>query len=128
MRNITITDGMDSVSLLSDLEFTFKPEVVGERAVMASGKTVMDVTGIKFKAVIPTGWLSVADLRTLKAMISRNVTLTVSWPSLDGDRTDECYISLPKFKAFRYGRDGVTQWYGVTLELEQVGVDPIEGV
>lgn len=125
MRNITITDGLDRVTLLSDLEFTFEPTVIGERAVMASGKTVMDVTGIKTKATIPTGWLSVADLRKLKAMISRNVTLSVSWPSLDGDRTDECYITMPQFKAFKYGANGVSQWYGVTLEIEQVGADPV---
>ncbi len=127
MRNIVISDAQDRVTLLSDLEFTFEPTIIGERAVMASGKTVMDVTGIKNKAEIPTGWLSVSDLRKLKAMIARNVTLTVSWPSLEGDRTDECYITMPKFKAFKYGTNGVTQWYGVTLQIEQVGADTVLG-
>lgn len=125
MRKITITDGRDSVTLLSDLEFTWTPEILGERAIMASGRTVMDVTGVKNRLEIPTGWLAPADLVKLKRMISRNVTLTVRWPSLEGDRTDECYISMPTFKSFRYGENGVTQWYGVTLSLEQAGVDEI---
>lgn len=124
MRTIRITDGVVSVTLLSDLEFEWTPEVIGERAVMASGKTVMDVVGIKNRLVVPTGWLSAADLITLKAMITNNLTLTVRWPSLDGDRTDVCFVGMPVFKSFKYGADGVEQWYGVTLEIEQVGADP----
>ena len=128
MRRIVITDGRDSVTLLSDLEFTWTPELLRERAVMASGKTVMDVIGVKNRLEIPTGWLSVADLRKLQSMISRNVMLTVRWPSVDGDRSDACYVGMPEFKSFKYGTDGVTQWYGVTLEIEQAGVDPVMGV
>lgn len=125
MRRITITDGADTVLLRSDLEFEWAPEVVGERAVMASGKTVMDVTGIKNKLTVPTGWLSVQDLVKLRQMIVRNAVLTVKWPSLEGDRQDECYVGMPEFKSFKYSEDGVEQWYGVTLEIEQSGVDPV---
>lgn len=125
MRRITITDGKDTVQLLSDLEFEWTPEIVGERAVMASGKTVMDVTGIKNKLTVPTGWLSVANLVKLKQMITRNAVLTVQWPSLEGDRQDECYVGMPEFKSFKYDDEGVEQWYGVTLEIEQAGVDPV---
>ena len=125
MRDITITDGTDSVTLLADLKYFFRPQVIGERAVMASGKTVMDVTGVKNAAEIPTGWLPAEDLRNLKRMISSNIALTVRWPSLDGDRTDLCYIDMPEFRTFRYGADGVEQWYGVTIKMEQVGVDPV---
>ena len=127
MRRITITDGADSVLLRSDLEFEWTPEIIGERAVMASGKTVMDVTGVKNKLKIQTGWLSVTDLMRLRQMILRNAVLTVKWPSLEGDRQDECYVGMPEFKSFKYGADGVEQWYGVTLEIEQAGVDPVQG-
>lgn len=125
MRKMQITDGRDTVTLLSDLEFSYTPKVLGERATMASGKTVMDVTGIKNILEVPTGWLSVTDLRALKRMISRNPTLTVRWPSLDGDRSDECIVGMPELRSFKYGPDGVEQWFGVTLEIEQVGVDEI---
>lgn len=125
MRNITITDGVDTVTLLSDLEFTWSPQIIGERATMASGKTVMDVIGVKNRAEIPTGWLSPDDLATLKRMIVRNIALTVSYPTVDGDRSDLCYVEMPEFKAFKYGASGVDQWYGVTLKIEQQGVDAI---
>jgi hypothetical protein len=92
---------------------------------MASGRTVMDIVGIKNTLEIPTGWLSPSDLRKLKAMIARNIALTVRWPSVDGDRTDECFVSMPEFKAFKYGAGGVEQWYGVTLEIEQAGTDDV---
>lgn len=125
MRKIQITDGRDTVTLLSDLEFTWTPELLGERAVMASGRTVMDVIGVKNRLTIPTGWLSPADLQKLKTMITRNVTLTVKWPSVDGDRTDACFVGMPEFKSFKYGSGGVEQWYGVTLEIEQAGTDEV---
>lgn len=125
MRKITITDGVDSVTLLADLEFTWRPQIIGERATMASGKTVMDVVGIKNTLEIPTGWLSPEDLSTLKRMITQNIALTVSYPTVGGDRSDLCYIEMPEFKAFKYGADGVTQWYGVTLKMEQQGVEEI---
>lgn len=125
MRKITITDGVNTVTLLSDLEFKWTPKIIGERATMASGKTVMDVTGIKNAAEIPTGWLSASDLALLKRMIVQNIALTVNYPTVDGDRSDLCYIEMPEFKAFKYGADGVEQWYGVTLKIEQQGVDEV---
>ena len=125
MRNITITDGVSTVTLLADLEFTWSPQIIGERATMASGRTVMDVTGVKNRLTIPTGWLSAEDLSLLKQMIIRNVTLTVNYPTIDGDRSDSCYVSMPEFRSFRYGAGGVELWYGVTLEIEQEGVDAV---
>lgn len=125
MRKITISDGYDTVTLLSDLEFTWKPEIIGVRAQMASGRTVMDVSGVKNRAEIPTGWLSPGDLALLKRMITRNIALTVRYPTFDGDRSDLCYIEMPEFKAFKYGADGVSQWYGVTLNIEQQGADEV---
>ena len=125
MRKISITDGISTVTLLSDLEFTWSPEIIGERDMMASGRTVMDVTGVKNRAEIPVGWLSSADLATLKSMIVRNVTLTIRYPTFDGDREDRCFIEMPEFRSFKYDSDGVSQWYGVTLNIEQEGVDEI---
>lgn len=125
MRRITISDDYGSVTLLSDIEFTWKPQIVGEKATMASGKTVMDVTGVKNKLQVPTGWLSPSDLALLRAMIVRSVVLTVAYPTVDGDKTDLCYVSMPEFKSFKYDENGVSQWYGVTLEIEQVGVDAV---
>ena len=125
MRNITLSDGRDTVVLQSEPEFVWKPVLIGERAVMASGKTVMDVTGIKHTADIPAGWLSPEDLACLMRMIRKSGTLTVRYPTAEGDRRDECFADMPVFRAFRYGEDGVSQWYGVTLHLEQTGVDRI---
>lgn len=89
---------------------------------MASGKTVMDVVGEKITLEIPTGWLSAADLARLKAMIRRSHLLTISYPDVDGDKTDLFFVDHPQYKAFKYGADGVEQWYGVTLTATQYGV------
>lgn len=125
MRNITITDGAETVTLLPDLVFEIKPKIIGTQATMASGKTVMDVVGEKITLEIPTGWLSFADLAKLKGMIRRSHLLTVSYPDVDGDKTDRFYVDHPVYKAFKYGADGVEQWYGVTLKMTQYGVTTV---
>lgn len=122
MRRITITDGLDTVTLLPDLVFTIEPQTVGTRETMASGKTVMDVVGEKITLEIPTGWLSAADLAKLKAMIRRSHILTIAYPDVDGEKRDQFYVDHPVYKAFKYGSDGVEQWYGVTLTATQYGV------
>ena len=126
MRRIVITDGVDTVALLRDLVFTIGRTTVGTKATMASGRTVMDVVGEKISLEVPTGWLSAADLATLRQMISRSHLLTVSYPDVDGDKTEQFYVDHPVYKAFKYGADGVEQWYGVTLNMEQYGVSGVK--
>ncbi len=122
MRRITISDGFEAVMLLPDLVFTIQPETVGTLETMASGKTVMDIVGEKITLNIPTGWLSAADLARLKGMIRRSHVLTISYPDVDGEKTDRFFVEHPVYKAFKYGDDGVEQWYGVTLTATQYGV------
>ena len=117
MRNITISDGVNVVTLLPDLKFTISPKFIGESATMANGRTVMDYIGVKNKLEIPTGWLSAADLALLKRMIYQNHILTVSYPDVDGDKSALFVIDPPVFKSFKYGENGVEQWYGVTLTM-----------
>ena len=122
MRRITISDGFEAVTLLPDLVFTIQPQTVGTRETMASGRTVMDVVGEKITLEIPTGWLSATDLAKLKLMIRRSHILTIAYPDVDGEKRDQFYVDHPVYKAFKYGVDGVEQWYGVTLTATQYGV------
>lgn len=123
MRRITISDGKSTVTLLPDLTFEIRPETVGTTATMASGKTVMDVVGEKITLKIPTGWLSAADLALLKTMIRQTHLLTIRYPDVDGEKSDLFYVDHPVYKAFRYGSDGVEQWYGVTITATQYGAE-----
>jgi hypothetical protein len=108
---------------MRDLVFTIQPQDVGATATMASGKTVMDIIGIKNELKIPTGWLSVADLRMLRSMINAKHVLSVTYPDVDGDKTRDFLFSQPEYKAIIYDEDGVSQWCGVTITATQQGVD-----
>lgn len=123
MRNITITDGKNTVRLLTGLEFTISPRMIGATQTMASGRTVTDYVGTKTYLTVPTGWLSAADLLRLRRMIRTSRALTVQYPDLDGDKIGVFLISEPEYRAFKYGEDGVTQWYGVTLSMEAQEVE-----
>lgn len=111
------------MTLLSDLEFTITPQMVGTTATMASGRTVTDYVGTKLMLTVPTGWLSAADLALLRRMIRASRALTVQYPDLDGDKTGTFLVSEPAYRAFKYGADGVEQWYGVTLAMEAQEVE-----
>ena len=123
MRNITITNGEQSVTLLSDLEFDITPKMIGVTATMASGRTVTDYIGTKTVLTVPTGWLSAADLIKLRQMIRRDRALTVIYPDIDGEKTGVFLVEEPSYRAFKYGADGVEQWYGVTLSMESQEVE-----
>ncbi len=125
MYDVTISDGWNTIRIGTEPELIWKPRLIGEKAVMASGKTVMDVIGVKHTAEIPTGWLCAGDLAKLKRMIQSGVPLTVRYPTPEGERTDVCFAQMPVFRAFRYGEDGAGQWYGVTLTVEQIGTDAV---
>nr|DAG49812.1 MAG TPA: hypothetical protein [Caudoviricetes sp.] len=108
---------------MRDLVFTIQPKDVGATATMASGKTVMDIIGVKNELNIPTGWLSVADLRVLRSMINTKHVLSVTYPDVDGDKTRNFLLDQPLYKAVIYDDDGVSQWCGVTITATQQGVD-----
>lgn len=126
MRKISVSDGENIVFLRLDLEFSIEPEIVGETATMASGRVIRDHVGIKNKLTVPTGWLSPEDLQLLIWMIGRGQALTIRYPDVDGDHEDEYWVSPPVRKAFSYGKDGVSQWYGVELKAEQYGVTVLD--
>ena len=96
MRRIKITDGTSTVTLLRDLVFTIQPKDIGATATMASGKTVMDIIGVKNELKIP---------------------------DVDGDKTRDFLFEQPEYKAIIYDEDGVSQWCGVTISATQQGVD-----
>lgn len=127
MRSIVIADGTgNTVTLMKDLEFEVVPEFVGGTVTMASGRTVRDHVGIKNTLKIPTGWLSPADLSKLCRMIGAGQVLWISYPDVDGDRTEEFWVNPPVRKSFSYDKNGVNQWYGVELTASQYGVTAIE--
>ena len=123
MNSISISDGTDTVTLLSEIEFSLQPSWIGSTSVTAGGKTVMDIIGIKHVLTIPVGWLSKSDLSKLVSMIEASPVLSVSYPSLSEDVTEDFVFELPQLTAFKYGDSGVEQWYGVTLKAVQQGVD-----
>lgn len=115
MRNIIISDGVNSVELLNDLVYEIEYKELNKKKTMASGKIKKEIIGYRPVLKIPTGYVKLNDLRKLKSMILSGGFLTVTYPGVDGDHTGLFDIEPPLFKSFKYDEDGVTVWYGVTL-------------
>lgn len=115
MRNITITDGLNTVTLKNDLIYELDYEEVGTKYTMASGKQVKDITGYRAILTIPTGYLVLEDYIRLSEMLRSGKFLQISYPGVEGDKSGMFDIAPPTNKAFKYGDDGVSMWYAVTL-------------
>lgn len=123
MRNIIISDGVNSVELLNDLIYEIEYKELNKKQTMASGKIKKEIIGYRPVLKIPTGYVKLEDLRVLKSMILSGQFLYVTYPGVDGDRTALFDIGMPKFKSFKYDDDGVTIWYGVELECSAQEVE-----
>lgn len=116
MRNIFISDGVNTVVLRNDLVYELKYEEVSVVKTMASGKRVKDIVGYRPVLNIPTGYLSLPDLTRLKNMINSGQFLKVTYPGVGGVESKYFDIAPPVFKSFKYDDDGVSIWYAVTLK------------
>ncbi|MBR4266490.1 MAG: hypothetical protein IKQ46_10600 [Bacteroidales bacterium] len=124
MRNIIISDGVDTITLLNDLVFDIEPQEVSTSATMASGRLVKDIIGYKNKLVIPCGYLSLENISKLKSMIkSNNGVLQVAYPGPDGDRVEWFILEQPTYTTFSYDDEGVAVWKGVTITATAVEVE-----
>lgn len=115
-KSIVISNGSTSVSLLPDIEFEISSERIGKSVVTITGKTVTDILGYRQKLTVPTGWLPKEKLETLYSMIGANPVLTVTYPDISGEVTADFLFEMPSRTSFKYDSDGVSEWYGVTLE------------
>lgn len=124
MRNIVISDGVDSISLLNDLVFDIQPNEISKTATMASGRLVKDIIGYKNKLKIPCGYLSLENMSKLKNMIkSSKGMLQISYPAPDSDKTEWFIVDQPTYTTFSYNNEGVAVWKGVTLSATAVEVE-----
>ena len=123
MRNIVLSDGIDTVTLLSDLVFELRPLEISKIATMASGREVKDIVGYKDVLEIPVGYLSLDNMTTLRTMINRNKgLLSISYPTPTGDQIGQFLVEQPAYTPFAYDENGVSVWKGVTIRATSVEV------
>lgn len=123
MRNIIITDGINTITSLNDLVFDIKPIEIVSSVTMASGREVRDVIGYKDSLKLPLGYLTLEQVNTLRDMIKNNSgLLQISYPTPNGDVTDWFIVNQPTYTSFGYNDDGVAIWKGVTINCTQVEV------
>lgn len=123
MRRIIITDYIDTVTLLRDLEISITPKEISRKSEMASGRTVKDIVGYKDVLNLPVGYLSLDDNEKILNMITKNGgLLTISYPTPTGDLTNQFIVDPPTFTTFAYDDRGVAIWKGVTISAETVEV------
>lgn len=124
MRNIIITDNTDTITLRNDLMFEIQPEEISRSATMASGRLVKDVIGYKPVLKIPVGYLSLDNMSLLRNMIKRNNGLiSISYPTPNGDITQQFMVEQPTYTTFSYDGNGVAVWQGVTIIARALEVD-----
>lgn len=123
VRNIIITDNVDTITLLNDLMFDLSSDEISKTATMASGRTVKDIVGYKNVLSIPVGYLSLENMALLRNMILRNAgVLTIRYPTPNGDKTNVFVVEPPTYSTFDYDNSGVAIWKGVTINASTLEV------
>lgn len=123
MRNIIITDGINTITSLNDLVFDIQPIEILSSVTMASGREVRDVIGYKDNLKLPLGYLTLDQVNLLRNMIkNNNGLLQISYPTPNGDVTDWFIVNQPTYTSFGYNDEGVAIWKGVTINCTQVEV------
>ena len=123
MRNIIITDGINTITSLNDLVFDIQPIEILSSVTMASGREVRDVIGYKDNLKLPLGYLTLDQVNLLRNMIkNNNGLLQISYPTPNGDVTDWFIVNQPTYTSFSYNDEGVAIWKGVTINCTQVEV------
>lgn len=89
--------------------------------VMASGKIVKDVIGMRKTVSAAYGYVPAADIVKLNAIVSECGFHKVTYPGIGGDETSYFSISQIGYTAFKF-IDGVAMWSDVQLVLEAQGV------
>lgn len=124
MRNVIISDGVNTINLVNDLVFDIKPQEISTSATMASGRLVKDIIGYKNTLEIPCGYLDLENMKKLKNMIkSNNGVLQISYSAPDSDKTEWFIVDQPTYTVFSYDDEGVAVWKGVTLTATAVEVE-----
>lgn len=124
MRNVIISDGVNTINLINDLVFDIKPQEISTSATMASGRLVKDIIGYKNTLEIPCGYLDLENMKKLKNMIkSNNGVLQISYSAPDSDKTEWFIVDQPTYTVFSYDDEGVAVWKGVTLTATAVEVE-----
>ena len=112
---IIITDGSDTVILPAGTEYTISKERIGSEGTASDGSTVLDILGYKVTVSFATAKLSKTMLVTLVGMIENSPFLSLTYPDISGSVTAEFLFEMPELKAFEFDKDGVSEWYGITL-------------
>lgn len=117
MTQITISDGVTTVTMPKIKKITVGGSEVAKEITMASGKMVKDVIG--HRTVIDAEWdyVPAATITALVTMLRAGGYFTVSYPDPDGTYKSGFFsINYPKNKIFKFV-DGIPMWHGVSLTM-----------
>jgi hypothetical protein len=122
MTEITISNGVTSVTMPRTRQVAEAGELVCRESAMASGMLVRDIKGFRPGFTYTWDWVPAATINALVAMLRSGGFFTVDYFDVDGtDKTGLFVVEYPSFEVFTF-RDGVPVWHNCTLTIRAQGV------
>lgn len=122
MTQITISDGVTSITMPRTRKVTDAGELVFTEKTMASGLRVRDIKGFRPGFTYEWDWVPAATINTLVSMLRTGSFFTVDYFDVDGaDKQGAFSIDYPGFRVFTF-RNGVPMWHDCTLTIKAQGV------
>lgn len=117
MTQITISNGITTITMPKVRKITVGGEEVANETVMASGKKVKDVIGYRAVVTADWDWVPADTMAALTTMLRAGGYFTVGYPDADGaDKSALFSITIPTTGIFKF--NGTTPfWHGVSLKM-----------
>jgi len=118
MTQITISDGITTITMPKTRKITASGEIVENETQMASGKMVSAVVGHRATLSVSWDYVPAATMAALTTMLRTGAYLTVGYPDPDGtDKSAKFKISIPSPGIFKFV-SGDPMWHGISLSMK----------
>lgn len=122
MTEITINNGVTTVTMPRTRQVQEAGELVYREKQMASGKLVRDVKGFRAGYTYTWDYVPAATITALVTMLRAGGYFTVNYFDVDGtDKTGLFAVDYPTFELFTF-RGGASMWHNCTLTIKAQGV------
>lgn len=122
MTQITISNGVTSVTMPRTRRVTEAGELVYKEAPMASGLRVRDITGFRPGFTYEWDYVPAATINALVAMLRTGNFCTVNYFDIDGTEKQGVFsVDYPRFELFTF-RNGIPMWHNCALTIKAQGV------
>ncbi len=114
---ISSIDGTQTIMMPKTKDIILGADPVENKASMASGKTVKDITGFRITVDASWDYVPADTIVSLMSLLKRGGFFNVQYPSESGDAFGVFEMDPPSLESYKF-KDGRACWHNVSLSMK----------